>query len=108
MHSQTTQCVPSDLDTPPPLQSPPFATSPSPCNPFPPPWEGETITSLFCKAISIAVVCVPHLYHTRSCIAFPLLQISHLCVFCDILSPKAVYRVLCPFFRPKVPYTVSR
>ena len=40
--------------------------------------------------------------HTRSCISFPLLRISHLCVFCDILSPKAVYRVLCPFFRPKM------
>jgi len=48
------------------------------------------------------VVGVPHLSHTRSCIAFPLLRISHLCVFCDILSPKAVYRVLCPFFRPKM------
>ena len=48
------------------------------------------------------MVCVPHLLHTRSYIAFPLLQTSHLCVFCDILSPKAVYRVLCPFFRPKM------
>ena len=25
------------------------------------------------------------------CIAFPLLQINHLCVFCDVLSPKALY-----------------
>ena len=48
------------------------------------------------------MLCVPHLSHTRSCIAFPLLQISHLRVFCDILSPKAVYRVSCPFFRPKM------
>ena len=24
------------------------------------------------------------------------------CVFCDFLSPKAVYRVSCPFFRPKM------
>ena len=48
------------------------------------------------------MVCVPHLSHTVSCIAFPLLQISRLCVFCDILSPKAVYRVLCPFFRCKM------
>ena len=72
--------------TPPPLQSPP----------------GGGGTSLFCWAISVAVVCVPHLSHTRSCIALPFLQISHLCVFCDILSPKAVYRVLCPFFRPKM------
>ena len=45
------------------------------------------------------MVCVPHLSHTCSCIAFPLLRISHLCVFCDILSPKAVP---CPFFRPKM------
>ena len=50
---------------PPPLKSPP-------------PGEGETITSLFCWAI--AVVYVPHLSRTRSCIAFPLLRISHLCV----------------------------
>ena len=48
------------------------------------------------------MVCVPHPSHTHSCIAFPLLQISHLCVLCHILSPKAVYRVLCPFFRPKM------
>ena len=68
----------------------------------PSPGGGGGITSLFCWAISIAVVCVPHLSHTRSCIALPLLQISHLCVFCDILSPKAVYRVSCPFFRPKM------
>ena len=27
---------------------------------------------------------------------------SVLCVFCDILSPKVVYTVLCPFFRPKM------
>ena len=25
-----------------------------------------------------------------------------MCVLCDILSPTAVYRVLCPFFRPKM------
>ena len=36
-----------------------------------PPSRGETVTSLFCGAISIAVVCVPHLPHTRSGIAFP-------------------------------------
>ena len=63
---------------------------------------GGTVTSLFCWAISVAMVCVPHLSHTRCCIAFPLLQISHPCVFRDILSAKAVYRVLCPFFRPKM------
>ena len=48
------------------------------------------------------MVCVACLLHTRPCIAFPSLQISHLCVFCDILSPKAVYRVSCCFFRPKM------
>ena len=70
--------------------------------PDPPPGGGESVGSLFCWATSIAVVCVPHLSHTRSCIAFPLLRISHLCVFRDILSPKAVYRVSCPFFRPQM------
>ena len=58
----------------------------------PPPPGGETVISLFCYAISIAGICSP-LSHIRSCIAFPLLPISHLRVFCDILSPKAVYRV---------------
>ena len=48
------------------------------------------------------MVCVAHLSHALSCIAFPSLQISHLCVFCDILSPKAVYRVSCCFSRPKI------
>ena len=43
-----------------------------------PPPGGETVTSLFSWAISIAVVCVPHLSHTCSCIVFPLLGISHL------------------------------
>ena len=31
-----------------------------------------------------------------------VLQVSHPCVSCDILPPKAVYRVFCPFFRPKM------
>ena len=43
------------------------------------------------------MLCVPHLSHTRPCVAFPSLRISHLCVFCDFLSPKAVYRVCVPF-----------
>ena len=42
------------------------------------------------------------LYHTRHCTALPSLQVNHLHVFCDILSPKAVCGVLCCFFRPKV------
>ena len=29
----------------------------------PPPPQGGTVTTLFCKAISIAAVCVPHLSH---------------------------------------------
>ena len=40
---------------------------------------------------SMALVCVAHLPYTWPCIAFPLLQIKHLCVFCDILSPRALY-----------------
>ena len=44
------------------IHPPPFAI---------PPLGGETVISLFCLAISIAVVYVPHLSHTRSCIAFP-------------------------------------
>ena len=80
---------PSPLNPPPPLQSPPRS--------------GETVTSLFCQATSIARgLCSPFVTDTRSYIAFPLLRISHLCVFCDILSPKAVYRVLCPFFTPRM------
>ena len=86
------QTAATQVPCPPPLEIPP---SPLAICPHPP-LGGETVTSLFCQAISIAVVCVPHLSHTRSCIAFPLLRISHLCVFCDVLSPKAVYRVLCP------------
>ena len=60
---------------------------------YPPPFATpkKTVPSLFCDAISIALVCVPQLSHTRCCLAFPSLQISHLCIFCDILSPKAVY-----------------
>ena len=43
---------------------------------------------------SIALVRVAHLPYTWPCIAFLLLQIKHLCVFCDILSPKALYGCL--------------
>ena len=59
---------------PPPLQPPPPPRRPS----FP------------CFS-SIVLVCVAHLLYAWPCIAFPLLQIKHLCVFCDILSPKALY-----------------
>ena len=90
---------------PPPLESSPLAISP-PCNPPPP--EGDRHFTVLLGNIYFAVVCVPHLSHTRSCIAFPLLRFSHLCVFCDILSPKAVYRVSCPFFRPKVIFPGDR
>ena len=54
----------AELLLPPPLQTP------TPCNPPPPPGDRHSQ--------------IP-------CIAFPLLQIKHLCVFCDILSPKALY-----------------
>ena len=37
------------------------------------------------------LVCVAHLLYAWPCIAFPVLQIKHLCMFCDILSPKALY-----------------
>ena len=46
---------------------------------------------MFFLLTCIALVCVAHLLYTWPCIAFPLLQIKHLCVFCDILSPKALY-----------------
>ena len=65
------------LQTPPPLQSPPPTR--------------ETVTSMFFQLTCIVLVCVSHLLCARPCIAFPLLQIKHLCVFCDILSPKALY-----------------
>ena len=81
---------------------PPPRNPPPPLQSLPLPGGGETVISLFCWAISIAVVSVPHLSHTCFRIVSPLLRISHLCVFCDILSPKAVYRVSCPFFRPKM------
>ena len=55
------------------------------------------LDNLYCGGL-----CSPSVTHTRSCMAFPLLQISHLCVFCNILSPKVVYRVSRPFFRPKM------
>ena len=57
----------------------------------PPPPPRETVTSMFFWLTSIALVCVAHLLYTWPCIAFPLLQINHLCVFCDVLSPKALY-----------------
>ena len=57
----------------------------------PPPPPGETVTSMFFYLTCIVLVCVAHLLYTWPCIAFPLLQIKHLCVFCDILSPKAFY-----------------
>ena len=67
----------------------------------PPPGGGGGHFTVLLANIYCGGLC-SHLSHTRSCIAFPLLRISHLCVFCDILSPKVVYRVLCPFFRPKM------
>ena len=62
---------------------------PPPCN-LPPPTR-ETVTSMFFLLTCIVLVCVAHLLYAWPCIAFPFLQIKHLCVFCDILSPKALY-----------------
>ena len=59
--------------------------SPHPCDPPPPaPGRGGGRHFTVLQAMSIAVVCVPHLPDTCSCIGFPSVQISHLCVFCDI------------------------
>ena len=46
---------------------------------------------MFFYLTCIVLVCVAHLLYAWPCIAFLLLQIKHLCVFCDILSPKALY-----------------
>ena len=46
---------------------------------------------MFFRSTCIVVVCCPHLLYTWPCVAFPLLQVNHLCVFCDVLSPKALY-----------------
>ena len=76
---------------------------PSPCNPPPLQSPHPRRPSLHCFARQyllrwfVLPVC-----HTRPCIAFPSFQISHLCVFCDSLSPKAVYGVSCCFSRPKM------
>ena len=44
---------------------------------------------MLCWLTCTVLVCVAHLLYAWPCIAFPILQIKHLCVFCDILSPKA-------------------
>ena len=55
------------------------------CNP-----PRETVASMFCQLTCTVLVCVAHLLYAWPCFAFPLLQIKHLCVFCGILSPKAL------------------
>ena len=67
-----------------------IAQTPTPCN-LPPPPPRETVTSMFFKLTCTVLVCGAHLLYAWPCIAFPLLQIKHLCVFHDILSPKALY-----------------
>ena len=69
--------IPFIVLTPPPLQSPPPTR--------------ETVTSMSFYLTCIVLVCVAHVLYAWPCIAFPLLQIKHLCVFCDILSPKALH-----------------
>ena len=73
---------------PPPCELPPLANS-HPLQSPTPPWE--TVTSMVFWLKCIVLVCVAHLLYAWPCIAFPLLQMKHLCVFCDILSPKALY-----------------
>ena len=66
----------------PPCNLPSLATPP------PPP---KTVTFMFFSLTCVVLVCVAHLLYAWPCIAFPKLQINHLCVFCDGLSPKALY-----------------
>ena len=48
----------------------------------------------------IVLVCVAHLLYARPCIAFPLLQIKHLCVIFSL--QRRCMGVLCCYFRPKM------
>ena len=59
--------------------------------PPPPPPPGDCHLTVLLGNIFCGGLCCPSVTHTRPCIAFPLLQISHLCVACDILSPRAVF-----------------
>ena len=70
------------LPPPPPCKVPPLAKSPPP---------RDTVTSMFFSLTCIVLVCVAHLLYAWPCIAVPVLQIKHLCMFCDIISPKALY-----------------
>ena len=78
---------------PPPLYKLPPLTIP------PPP--GDRHFHVFLVKMYCAGLCCP----SALCVAlhcFPITSIMHLCVFCDILSPKALYDVLCCYFRPKM------
>ena len=85
------------------LKSPPFAVPP------PPPGGGWTVTSLFDEAISIVVVCFPHLSHTHvlallcryfeslACVYFVIFSLQRWCTGCgipfqDVFLPGTVYR----------------
>ena len=57
---------------------------------IPPPFPGDRHFHVFLVNMYCAGLCCPSAY-TWPCIAFPLLKIKHLCVFCDILSPNTLY-----------------
>ena len=60
---------------------------------------------MFFQLTAIVLVCVTHLLYTWPCIAFPLLQINHLCVFCDVLSPKVLYGCVLLLFQTQDVFT---
>ena len=79
--------LPPPLAIPHPLQSPP------------PPRDRHFhgfLVNIYCAGL-----CCPSALH-MAFIAFPLLQINHLCVFCDVFSPKALYGCVVLLFRPKM------
>ena len=71
-----------------------------PLQPPPPPGGDSHFNVLLVHMCYAGLCCLS--VTTRPCIAFPILQINHLCVSCDIPSPKAVYGVLCCVLRPRI------
>ena len=76
----------------------PHTLPPSPLQ-SPPPPPGRPSLHCFARQYLLRWLCCLSVTHARPCIAFPSLQISHPCVFWDILSSKVVYSVSCCFFR---------
>ena len=87
----------SDSDSSSDGTTPPLANAPALQSP---PHPGDRHFHGFLVNMYCAGLCSPSVTCTFSH-CFPFLQISQLCVFCDIPSPKAVYRLSYPFFRPK-------